>query len=110
MSGDNLGAKAGPPKGRILVLLVAAAIGIGLGAGAFALRLAQPAAVQTAGTPAIGGPFRLVNAQGAPVDERLRMAVDGVLRLPYWPNSARQLQALQAASERRAARRKLQVL
>jgi protein SCO1/2 len=71
MSGDNLGAKAGRPKGRWLVLVVAAVAGLGIGAGAFAWRLT---AQQTQSAPApslIGGPFQMVDAQGRTVDQSL---------------------------------------
>ena len=106
MSGDNLGVKAPGPKGRILAVLIAAAAGVGLGAGAFALRLAQPGTAApsgpAAGTPAIGGPFRLVDAQGSPVDERLLRGKWSAVFFgyTYCPDVCpATLQTLQAASE-----------
>ena len=103
MSGGNLGAKAPAPKGRILAIAIAAAAGLGLGAGAFALRVAQPD-VRTAsyGTPAVGGPFRLLNAEGAPVDERLLRGKWSAVFFgyTYCPDVCpATLQTLQAASE-----------
>ena len=114
MSGDNLGVKARPLKGRILAIAVAAAAGLGLGAGAFALRMADRPAVGTTGAPAVGGPFRLVNAQGQAVDERLLRGKWSAVFFgyTYCPDVCpATLQTLQAASERLCPQaRELQVV
>jgi protein SCO1/2 len=105
MSGDNLGVKGGPPKGRILAIALAAAVGLGLGGGAFLFRTTQPSTAASGaggGAALVGGPFRLVNAQGAPVDERLLRGKWSAVFFgyTYCPDVCpATLQTLQAASE-----------
>ena len=101
MSGDTIGGKGGPLKGRLLVIAVAAAAGVGLGAGAYALKLSQPNP-ESAAAADVGGPFRLVNTQGTPVDESLLKGKWSAVFFgyTYCPDVCpATLQTLQAASE-----------
>ena len=101
MSGDTIGGKGGPPRGRLLAIAVAAAAGLGLGAGAYALKVSQPK-LEQASAPDVGGPFRLVNAQGAAVDEGLLKGKWSAVffGFTYCPDVCpATLQTLQAASE-----------
>ena len=113
MSGDTIGGKGGPPRGRLLAMAVAAVAGLGLGAGAYALKVSQPKPEQ-ASTADVGGPFRLVNTQGAAVDESLLKGRWSAVffGFTYCPDVCpATLQTLQAASEQLGRDgRKLQVV